>query len=78
MILRYLWFFRFLAFCNLPRLSESKEKETFEELPLCLIKERYKNVEGGDKFVEDIQKSDCPSFHNHDFHRDFINLDLVS
>ncbi|CAE7800818.1 unnamed protein product [Symbiodinium sp. CCMP2592] len=53
------------------RLSESKEKETFEELPLCLIKERYKNVEGGDKFVEDLQKSqtgkkhpqtDCPNW----------------
>ncbi|OLQ14036.1 Cathelicidin-B1 [Symbiodinium microadriaticum] len=28
-------------------LSESKEKEVFEELPLCIIKERYEKVEGG-------------------------------
>ena len=31
------------------------------ELPLCLIKKKYENVPGGDKFVEELQASPCPS-----------------
>ena len=41
------------------RLSESKEKEVFEELPLCIIKERYDKVEGGKKFIAELLQSGC-------------------
>ncbi|CAE7939647.1 unnamed protein product, partial [Symbiodinium necroappetens] len=36
-------------------LSESKEKELYEELPFCLIQERYQNLPGGAKLLEDIK-----------------------
>ncbi|CAE7469776.1 unnamed protein product, partial [Symbiodinium sp. CCMP2456] len=35
-------------------LSENKEKETFEELPLALIKEKYEHLPGGPKLIADI------------------------
>ena len=39
------------------RLSESKEKEKFVELPLCLIREKYEGLAGGKDFVENLLKS---------------------
>ena len=39
------------------RLSESKEKETFEELPLGLIKQKYEGVAGGKAFLEELLRS---------------------
>ncbi|CAE7806237.1 NaCP60E [Symbiodinium sp. CCMP2456] len=44
-------------------LTENKEKEQFEELPLCVIKEKYKNLEGGDKFIQELQKSQAGKKH---------------
>ncbi|CAE7278175.1 NaCP60E, partial [Symbiodinium sp. KB8] len=44
-------------------LSESKEKEQYEELPLCIIQERYQNLPGGAKFLEDLQKSQVGKKH---------------
>ncbi|CAE7456218.1 NaCP60E, partial [Symbiodinium microadriaticum] len=44
-------------------LSESKEKEQFEELPLCIIKDKYKNVEGGDKFLQELVRSQAGKKH---------------
>ena len=41
------------------RLSENKEKETFEDLPLALIKERYAHLPGGQKLIDDILSSRC-------------------
>ena len=39
------------------RLSEDKTKEQYVELPLCVIRQKYQGVPGGDKFVEDLLKS---------------------
>ncbi|CAE7466554.1 NEFH [Symbiodinium sp. CCMP2592] len=37
----------------------AKEKEIFEELPLCMIKEIYEKVEGGKKFLAELMQSGC-------------------
>ena len=44
------------------RLSESKEKELFEELPLCIIQQRYAHLpDGGAEFVKELKQSRCLS-----------------
>ena len=49
---------RLLAFLVYSRLSETKEKETFTELPLCLIREKYEHLPGGPAFIKSILDSD--------------------
>ncbi|CAE7655509.1 NaCP60E [Symbiodinium sp. CCMP2592] len=44
-------------------LSESKEKEKFIELPLCIIRQRYEGLPGGKEFVENLQKSQIGKKH---------------
>ena len=39
------------------RLSEKKEEETFQELPLCQIREMYERLPGGEKFLADLVAS---------------------
>ena len=46
--------------CVWLRLSEDKNKERFVEMPLCMIRLKYKNVPGGDKFVENLISSSLP------------------
>ena len=46
------------------RLNEDSTKEKFQELPLCLIKEKYEKLPGGKKFVEDIMSSGALSTCN--------------
>ena len=48
--------------CKLPylmdlRLSENRNEEVFEELPLCEIKQKYEHLPGGAKFIADLQAS---------------------
>ncbi|CAE7679123.1 unnamed protein product [Symbiodinium sp. CCMP2592] len=38
-------------------LSENKEKETFEELPLVMIKQKYEGLTGGPQLIADILAS---------------------
>ena len=45
------------------RLSESKEKEQFTELPLCLIRQKYDGVAGGKAFVDNLIASYLASKH---------------
>ena len=39
------------------RLSENRNEEVFEELPLREIKQKYEHLPGGPKFVADLQSS---------------------
>ena len=43
------------------RMSEDKTEETFIELPLCLIRQKYAGVPNGEKFIQDLQTSDTLS-----------------
>ncbi|OLP85691.1 Ribosome-binding protein 1 [Symbiodinium microadriaticum] len=44
-------------------LSESKEKEQFTELPLCMIRQKYEGVAGGKAFVENLLASQVGKKH---------------
>ncbi|OLP72499.1 hypothetical protein AK812_SmicGene48174 [Symbiodinium microadriaticum] len=44
-------------------LSESKEKEQFTELPLCLIRQKYDGVAGGKAFVDNLIASQTGKKH---------------
>ena len=39
------------------RLSEKKEEETFQELPLCQIRGMYQHLPCGEKFLADLLAS---------------------
>ena len=46
-----------MPFYLLLRLSEKAEKEVYQELPLCQIREMYEKLPGGEKFIQELQSS---------------------
>ncbi|CAE7816404.1 unnamed protein product [Symbiodinium sp. CCMP2456] len=44
-------------------LSENKDKETYTEMPLCLIKEKYEKLPGGPAFIQSIVDSQAGKKH---------------
>ena len=48
-----------VAYCW--RLSEAKNKERYQELPLCQIRELYKNLPNVEAFIKELTTSAAPS-----------------
>lgn len=59
------------------RMSESKDKEKFIELPLCEIIQKWGSLPGGEQFVKDIQSSWSLRLRLHTLSEHYILLILM-